>query len=67
MISAPRSSKIERRRVIDALRKWTRNGGYEVVKIFSGTRAQQLAISYAKQEFGEYDMIWLKPYWLVRN
>jgi hypothetical protein len=40
------------------------DGGYEVVKIFTGTRARHQAIRYADREFGEYDEIWLKPYYV---
>ena len=44
--------------------KMDEDGGYEVVKVFSGSLAQRHAISYAEREFREYDVIWLKPYWV---
>ena len=44
--------------------KMDEDGGYEVVKVFRGSLAQRRAIDYAAPEFGEYDVIWLKPYWL---
>jgi hypothetical protein len=44
--------------------KMDEDGGYEVVKVFSGSLAQRRALSYAAREFGEYDVIWLKPYWV---
>ena len=44
--------------------KMDEDGGYEVVKVFSGSLAQRRAIDYAEREFGQYDVIWLKPYWL---
>jgi hypothetical protein len=44
--------------------KMDEDGGYEVVKVFSGSLAQRRALNYAAREFGEYDVIELKPYWL---
>lgn len=44
--------------------KMDEDGGYELVKVFTGTRARQNAIRFAEQKFGEYDEIRLKPYWL---
>ena len=44
--------------------KMDQDGGYEVVKVFTGTRARQSAIRFAEEKFGDYDEIWLKPYWL---
>ena len=44
--------------------KMDEDGRYEVLKVFTGTRARLQAIKYAQQEFGEFDEIYLKPYWL---
>jgi len=44
--------------------KMDEDGGYEVVKVFTGPLAQRHAISYAEGEFGEYDVIRLEPYWV---
>ena len=44
--------------------KMGEDGDYEVVKVFTGSLAQWRAISYAKRKFGEYDLIWLKPYFV---
>lgn len=44
--------------------KMDEDGAYELVKVFTGTRARQNAICFAEQEFGEYDEIWLKPYYV---
>ena len=41
--------------------KMDEDGGYEVVKVFSGPNARRNAIRYAEREFGEYDQIWFKP------
>ena len=38
------------------------DGGYEVVKIFSGPDARGQAIGFAEREFGNYDEIRLEPY-----
>jgi hypothetical protein len=37
-------------------------GGYEVVKVFTGSDARQQAIRYAEREFGAYDEVRLPPY-----
>jgi hypothetical protein len=42
--------------------KMDEDGGYEVVKVFTGPHARRNAIRYAKQRFAEYDEIWLEPY-----
>jgi hypothetical protein len=33
--------------------KMNEDGGYEVVKVFTGSLAQRRALSYAEREFGE--------------
>jgi hypothetical protein len=38
------------------------DGGYEVVKVFTGPDARGQAIRYAEREFGNYDEIRLEPY-----
>jgi hypothetical protein len=38
------------------------DGGYQVVKVFSGPDARERAIQYAEREFGVYDEIRLEPY-----
>jgi hypothetical protein len=38
------------------------DGGYEVVKVFTGPDAREQAIEYAEREFGIYDEIRLEPY-----
>jgi hypothetical protein len=38
------------------------DGGYEVVKVFTGPDAHEQAIRYAEREFGAFDEIDLEPY-----
>jgi hypothetical protein len=38
------------------------DGGYDVVKVFTGPDAREQAIRYAEREFGSYDEIRLPPY-----
>ena len=47
--------------------KMDEDGGYEVVKVFTGPDARQQAIQYAESEFGTYDEIQLEPYHLPRG
>jgi hypothetical protein len=42
--------------------KMDEDGGYDVVKVFTGPDARDQAIRYAMQEFGDYDEIRLEPY-----
>jgi hypothetical protein len=42
--------------------KMDEDGGYEVVKVFTGPDARQQAIQYAEREFGAFDEIRLEPY-----
>jgi hypothetical protein len=42
--------------------KMDEDGGYEVVKVFTGPEARQQAIQYAEREFGTFDEIRLEPY-----
>jgi hypothetical protein len=42
--------------------KMDEDGGYEVVKVFTGPDARQQAIRYAEHEFGAFDEIQLEPY-----
>jgi hypothetical protein len=43
--------------------KMNEDGGYEAVKVFTGSRARLEAIKYTHREFGEFVEIWLRPYW----
>lgn len=42
--------------------KMDEDGGYEVVKVFTGADARQQAIEYARREFGAFDEIRFEPY-----
>ena len=42
--------------------KMDEDGGYQVVKVFTGPDARQQAIQYAEREFGAFDEIRLEPY-----
>jgi hypothetical protein len=42
--------------------KMDEDGGYDVVKVFTGPDAREQAIRYAEREFGSYDEIRLPPY-----
>jgi hypothetical protein len=42
--------------------KMEEDGGFEVVKVFTGPDARQHAIQYAEREFGTFDEIRLEPY-----
>jgi hypothetical protein len=43
------------------IEKMDGDGGYEVVKVFTGSDAREQAIPYAKREFGVYHEIRLEP------
>jgi aryl-alcohol dehydrogenase-like predicted oxidoreductase len=42
--------------------KMNEDGGYEVVKVFTGPDAREQTRRYAEREFGEFDEIRLEPY-----
>jgi hypothetical protein len=42
--------------------KMDANGGYETVKVFTGSGARDRAIVFTRQRFGEFDEIELDPY-----
>jgi hypothetical protein len=58
-------AKVFRDRIIrDVWRveKMDRDGSYEAIEIFSGPKARDRAIDYARHRFGEFDEIELAPY-----
>jgi hypothetical protein len=57
----PRCLKIVKRLATGGFEKMEEDGGYEVVKVFTGPDAREEAIRYAEREFGAYDEIRLEP------
>jgi hypothetical protein len=60
-LSAPRYSEIASTLTIGGLRRWTKEGWYEVA-LFIGADARQRVVRYADQVYGDFDEIGLDPY-----